>query len=94
MVGDCVHNMRAALDHIAYQLVSNYTKSLSDSQVKSIEFPIINNPDDFSRTTKKGEPAYGTGLAKVQHADPAAQTLIEAMQPYNGGNWGAFGPPA
>jgi len=79
--------MRAALDHIAYQLAINYTKTLSDSEAKSIEFPIISNPDNFSRMTKKGEPAYGTGLAKVQYADPATRPLIEAMQPYNGGDW-------
>lgn len=87
LIGDCVHNMRAALDHIAYQLAINCMETLSESEAKSIEFPIISNPDDFDRMTKKGKPAYGTGLAKIQYADPAVRPLIEAMQPYNGGDW-------
>ncbi len=87
LVGDCVHSMRAALDHIAYQLATNYTKTLSDREAKSIEFPVISNPDDFSRMTRKGDPAPGSGLAKIRYIDPVAQALIETMQPYKGEDW-------
>lgn len=87
LAGDCVHNMRSALDHVAYQLATSYSGSLLDSQLKSIEFPIIGDADDFSRTTKRGEPAPGSGLARIKYIDPKAQVLIKAMQPYEGGDW-------
>lgn len=87
LIGDSAHNMRAALDHISYQLATNYTQPLSSSQARTVEFPILNDPDAFGRTTKSGEPAVGSGLSKVHFADPAVRPLIEAMQPYNGGDW-------
>lgn len=87
LIGDCVHNMRAALDHIAYQLATNHTKALSDSERKRIEFPVFSDHKDFGRMASKGKPGFASGPAKLQHADPNVIPLIEAMQPYNGGNW-------
>jgi len=77
LVGDCVHNMRAALDHIVYQLASNFIESLSDSQAKSVEFPIFSDADRFAQR----------GLTRLKYIAPAARSLIEEMQPYNGGDW-------
>ena len=74
LVGDCVHNTRAALDHIAYQLASNFTKTLSDSEAKSVGFPIAREPVNFNP-------------GAIRHVDPSAQSLIKSMQPYNGGDW-------
>lgn len=87
VVGDCVHNLRSALDHIAFQLWSNYTKPLSDEEAKRSEFPIFNRRSEFHRRQRNGKPAPGSGLRKISGIDPHAQSLIEAMQPYNGGDW-------
>jgi hypothetical protein len=87
LIGDCAHNMRSALDHIAYRLATNYSKALADSQLRGIEFPVFSDPEKFSGKTRKGTPAPGSGLAKLEHADPSVVPLIKAMQPYNEGEW-------
>lgn len=70
IVGDCVQNMRSALDHLAYQLViandgtpNTYTA-----------FPIFS-----SRTNDAGKERE---LHVPGGVDPGALTLIDAAQPY------------
>lgn len=87
VVGDCVHNMRSALDNLAYQLAVSHKQTLSDSEAQRSEFPIFNRRSEFHRLTKKGTPAPGSGLRKIESIDPAAQAIIESVQPYNGGDW-------
>jgi hypothetical protein len=87
LIGDCAHNLRSALDHIAYRLATKYSEALADSQLKGIEFPVFSDPKKFSRKTRTGLPAPGSGLAKLEHADPSVVPLVEAMQPYNGEKW-------
>lgn len=77
VLGDCVHNMRSALDHIVFELASRHTQSLPDGVVRRSEFPIFSERLAFQES----------GRAKIKAIHPEAQGLIEAMQPYNGGDW-------
>jgi hypothetical protein len=87
VVGDCVHNLRSALDHIVFQLSTNYSQPLTDAQVKHSEFPIFNRRSRFHERTKKGDPARASGFGKIEAVDPTAQAIIESMQPYRGGDY-------
>jgi len=79
-IGDCVHNLRAALDYIVWALAPEAAKSSKGAS--GIEFPIFTDP------TK-----YGTGAPKkIGSLDPGAQTVIEQLQPFYGPNSNPFDP--
>ncbi len=69
MVGDCVHNLRSALDHLAWQFAGLEPPSKT-------EFPIFHDRKEFERRKPGG------GLYKIRGIkDPEARTLIKAVQP-------------
>lgn len=69
LIGDCVHNMRSALDHLAWELAG-------PEPPRKTEFPIFHEVDEFERTTKGG------GLWKIEAIkDPHARALIKSVQP-------------
>jgi hypothetical protein len=72
--GDIVHNLRSALDHLAYQLVWANTGNEPTSRL--IEFPIAK---DFA--TYKSEKTR-----KVNGMRPEAIEAIDRLKPYKGGN--------
>lgn len=73
LVGDCLHNLRSTLDHLVWQLARTTTPTPSPLT----EFPL------FERAA-----AYPPGAkGRLQHVPPAAHPLIEAMQPYHGGDF-------
>ncbi len=77
LVGDCIFNFRACLDHLAYSLAVAHTgEPLPADMAKASEFPICNHPDWYRRD----------GPRKIRGIVPAAQTVIERLQPYNSGN--------
>jgi hypothetical protein len=90
LIGDCLHNMRSALDVLAYSLAVEYArrngKPLAPEIAQSSEFPIFGDED------RKGTPNMGpalfknSGLLKIGGIDPQAQTIIEGLQPYKRGN--------
>jgi len=91
LVGDCLQCYRSALDHLAFELASAFTIPLTDDFSKASEFPIFGDragsgSTDFNRRRSKGsragDPAPGSGLAKIAGIDPNAQTIIEGLQPY------------
>ena len=68
MIGDCVHNMRSALDYIAWELAG---ASLTDTETM---FPIYETDVGFRKN----------GLRRIRNVRPdEAKTLIERLQPYN-----------
>ncbi|MCB1007062.1 MAG: hypothetical protein KDB35_22965 [Acidimicrobiales bacterium] len=71
IAGDCVHNARSALDHLACQLVIANGKDPGTST----RFPL---EDDPPRCSDCG----ATGQARVAGAHPAANTVVDAAQPY------------
>ena len=71
IVGDAIHNLRSALDHLAYQLVISNGKI----PTKQTAFPV------FDDATK-----YKAGLAgKVSGMAKSAIDEIDAAEPYQGG---------
>lgn len=71
--GDIVHNLRSALDHLAYQLV---LVGSGKEPSRRVEFPIAK---DFA--TYEAEKAR-----KVQGMRPLAIKAIDNVKPYKGGN--------
>jgi len=74
MAGDVVHNLRSALDHLAYQLV--LVGSPNATPTRRIEFPIAETETKY-KTEKAG---------KVQGMRADAIEAIDRLKPYKGGN--------
>jgi hypothetical protein len=79
LIGDVVHNLRSALDHLVWQLVLlNDAKPIRDNQfpIYSVEKDYWERPKDRSESnrdrTLKG--------VRIEHRTP-----IDEAQPYNGG---------
>ena len=73
-LGYAVYNLRASLDYLVYALA--YLDSGSES--KGTQFPICSNPSQFKKSVKRG---------LLRGVNPSHKAAIEALQPYNGGNW-------
>lgn len=71
IIGDCIHNLRSAFDHLAVSLVLSNGQN-SKTAIRKTEFPTASSKADF--TTKN-----------VRRASPAAITAIEKLEPYRGG---------
>jgi hypothetical protein len=80
IIGDCLQNMRVALDHLAWALAELGGKKPPGNTA----FPIYIDPDDFHDRTKKGVPTARSGLGKMRTLPKEAQELIEELQPYHG----------
>lgn len=82
IIGDCVHNARSALDHLAYQLaLVGKDGQLSRSQERAIQFPIFSECDNYRKE-----------YWRIKPLRPQDAARIEELQPYNGRNeeiWGA-----
>ena len=72
LLGDCLYNFRAALDHLVWQLVILE----GNTPCKKNEFPIFDNPAQY----KVGKKPRLQGLS----AD--AIVIIDGLQPHNAGN--------
>jgi hypothetical protein len=72
IVGDCIHNLRSALDLLANDLV----RDNGGTTTKYTAFPIGSNKTYF----------HSSGITKVKGASAAAIKLIERLKPYQGGN--------
>lgn len=72
ILGDALHNLRSALEHVAEQLIlAGGGKTHSHSG-----FPISNTADEF-RTG---------GIQRIEGASERAKRLVGALKPYKGGN--------
>jgi hypothetical protein len=70
VLGDCVQNLRAALDHTAWSLTP---VSVRHANPKRPQFPIFDDIDVYR----------DRGQSRVADVDPAARAIIESLQPYN-----------
>jgi len=72
IIGDCVHNLRAALDYLVWGLTP---VSIQQSKLATkVEFPIYTDEVGWNRWA----------LAKMPGTDPLAQAAIKCLQPFNG----------
>lgn len=83
LIGDCLHNLRSALDHLAFDLAIANLGTLPQGIEESSAFPIFDREAKFRHLTKAGEPDRRSGLYKIQGIAPEAQREIEALQPYH-----------
>ena len=79
IMGDAVHNLRSALDHLAYHLVMVGTDKgeVRTEPWEKIQFPITHSPDSYKSKRTAG---------KVQGMERKAIEAIDALKPYKGGN--------
>lgn len=83
IVGDCLHKLRSALDHLAFALAVAHSGSpLPDRIERASAFPIFDRSDDFSERDKRGNPTRSSGLWKIQGMSDDVQREIEALQPF------------
>jgi hypothetical protein len=74
--GDLVHNLRSALDHLAYQLATVGTPGTEPS--RRVEFPIAKDVATYESEKAK----------KIQGMKPEVVKAIDDLQPYKGGRNG------
>jgi hypothetical protein len=74
--GDCLHNLRAALDHLTFALAIANKPTLTDAEARETQFPIFQSLEGFK----------ARGAGRIRHLSPQAQAIINRLQPYNTGN--------
>jgi hypothetical protein len=74
IAGDVIHNLRSALDYLAYQLVKIGTHSRGP--FVGIYFPIVDDPSELEPAIKR----------KVKGAREEAKNAIRNVKPYKGGS--------
>jgi hypothetical protein len=74
-IGDCIHNLRSALDHLIFQLAVLNSKAVEAE--KTISFPVFLTDKDFQGFIKKKVAPF---------IDRKALAEIEKLQPYQSGN--------
>lgn len=73
VVGDFLHNVRSAFDHLAYQLVQFPTENGGSKTAEDkIAFPITDSPEAFERSKWK-----------IRGAAPDVEAIVERYQPYH-----------
>jgi hypothetical protein len=78
IAGDAIHNLRCALDHLAFQLVT-VGITFGEQRVKpwqDIQFPIFNSPGTYESRKARC----------VEGARKEAVDAIDRLKPYKGGN--------
>src|SRR5882757_2753581 len=70
--GDCVHNVRSALDHLVYALAIINSGKNPPPNERNLQFPICGSRSHFN---KKGD--------WIAPLSDAAKTFIERVQSYN-----------
>jgi hypothetical protein len=74
-IGDVLHNLRSALDHLAWQLVVFHKgEQIAEQEARNIYFPAALAPNDFN------------SLAIVQMIDSAHLATLRGLQPYHRGD--------
>jgi hypothetical protein len=78
IIGDCLHNLRSALDNLAYQLAIRHhgSRPLPDRFDRRSEFPIFGERKWRERERRD----------KIGCIHPDAQAIIKRLQPHNRGN--------
>lgn len=81
IVGDAIHNMRSALDHLAWALAVRHfggVEPTSKNIIKDIQFPVLSKADEW--------PTHRF----LKHMDPADVDKLERYQPFKYTSAGRF----
>lgn len=79
LAGDAIQNLRAALDHLAYEIVCSETQTPTSQQpasVKAIYFPIAEDKAKYDKIKFARLPAVSKEIVDV----------FDSLKPYSGGN--------
>jgi hypothetical protein len=76
VIGDIVHNLRSALDHLVCQLAVLNGNDIDCCKSSRTSFPICLTPESFSNASRRISPLI----------NPDALALIEELQPYAAAN--------
>jgi hypothetical protein len=77
ILGDCLSNLRASLDYVAWQLVARHSKVAPVVGVDRIYFPISKDAANFR--------ANGRAQLANYSVPTAALNVVESVQPYQAG---------
>ena len=80
LIGDAVHNLRSALDHLACALADLEASTTSETGQSDIEFPIYISKTKFN----------DTGARRIKKLPSSAQDEIKSLQPHHAGNDARF----
>jgi len=73
LIGEISHNLRSALDHIAFSL----SCPITESEEKNVKFPICSSPNEFKRRH----------INALKGASKKAISCFEKVQPYHRRKW-------
>lgn len=72
VAGDCLHNLRCALDHLVYAIAVHQSGANPPPDQSKLQFPIADNRANFQNST-----------FRVASLSAPVQAAIDAVQPYN-----------
>lgn len=72
IVGDCIHNLRCALDHFVYGAAIHEYGVDPPADKRTLQFPITDTPADFIKSAWR-----------IKSLGVAVRAEIERLQPYN-----------
>jgi len=73
LLGDAIHNLRSALDHLAYQLALKNRGKLTETQERSVYFPICKEQKDWPKEWKR----------KLRYVGRLDREVIKRYQPFS-----------
>jgi hypothetical protein len=73
LIGDAAHNLRCALDHLAFA----FAKPANAKEEKAVQFPIVSKRRDFR----------GEANRRLPGVPRRVRAAIERLQPYHGRKW-------
>ncbi len=76
LAGDCIHNLRTALDHLVFQLaiLGQTGQELTEAEARSCSFPVYDDPSKFPHPGKS---------SPIKLLRGGEQTRITELQPFN-----------
>jgi len=72
IIGDCIHNLRSALDHFIYAVAIRESGQDPPPSERTLQFPIADSPEK-----------YGGQLWHIKPLSLSVRAGIERLQPYN-----------
>jgi hypothetical protein len=93
VIGDVIHNLRSALDHIAWGLTDVARGPAPDpipdgSPWHRVAFPIFIDKSKYFAKDRKGRPERTSGHGMLWGVDPKLLPRFDALQPFNTGQGG------
>lgn len=83
IVGDCITNIRASLDYIAWEIAMKYsTRQLTKQEARQVQFPILGTKDSKAVFDRH---QHVTHLQNVCNVPTSTTDIIESIQPYHAG---------